>query len=239
MNACRVKLIEQYAVLAKYKATQITQGGFMSYLDEPTSTLEFGIVKSGDNIDVTQGIIALGQGVGPDCNVESCNVTVTGSLTVQGHPVVLSVTPTAGPGIGITGLVSTGPDVVSTVNNTGVLELVAGPGIQLDSSTGVVTITADIPSGNTIATTGTTTSYTASATDEYIGVNSTSPVTITLPIGITGRVYIIKEEHGPGHGKITIAPQAGEQIDNDVNYIIEVKYQSITVVFRAGQWHIV
>ena len=223
MNACRVKLIEQYAVLAKYKATQITQGGFMSYLDEPTSTLEFGIVKIGDNIDVTQGIISLGQGVGPDCNVEFCNVTVTGSLTVQGHPVVLSVTPTAGPGI----------------NNTGVLELVAGPGIQLDSSTGVVTITADIPSGNTIATTGTTTSYTASATDEYIGVNSTSPVTITLPIGITGRVYIIKEEHGPGHGKITIAPQAGEQIDNDVNYIIEVKYQSITVVFRAGQWHIV
>jgi len=74
--------------------------------------------------------------------------------------------------------------------------------------------------------------------DEYIGVNSVSAVTITLPAGVDGRVYIIKDEHGQGSGKITIQPPVGVKIDNSNSYIISVPYQSVQVVYRAGNWWI-
>jgi len=52
-------------------------------------------------------------------------------------------------------------------------------------------------------------------------------------------VYYIKDEYGQGSGKITIQPQVGEKIDNSNSYIISVPYQSVAVVFRAGQWRII
>jgi hypothetical protein len=89
-----------------------------------------------------------------------------------------------------------------------------------------------------IAVTGTTVSYTASINDEYIGVSTTSAVTITLPTGLDGRVYTIKDEWGQGSGKITIQPQVGSQVDKKPNYIISIPNQSVSVVYRAGNWWI-
>lgn len=65
---------------------------------------------------------------------------------------------------------------------------------------------------------------------------SANAVTITLPTGVPGRVYSIKDEFGQGSGKITIAPQPGELIDGKTNYVIGVPYQAVSAVFRAGKW---
>ena len=133
--------------------------------------------------------------------------------------------------------------VVKIGNNIGVdegviyLNFVAGPGVSIANTPGQITISAN--GADLMAVTGTTTSYTATANDEYIGVNSASAVTITLPLGTPGRVYTIKDEYGQGSGKITIAPQTGEKIDNSTTYIISVPYQSVSTVFRAGQWRII
>ena len=133
--------------------------------------------------------------------------------------------------------------VVKIGNNIGVnegviyLDFVAGPGVSIANTPGSITISAN--GADLIAVTGTTSSYTATANDEYIGVNSASAVTITLPLGVAGRVYTIKDEHGQGSGKITIQPQSGEKVDNSNNYIISVPFQSVSMVFRAGQWHII
>lgn len=133
--------------------------------------------------------------------------------------------------------------VVKIGNNIGVdegviyLNFVAGPGVNIANTPGQITISAN--GADLIAVTGTTTNYTATANDEYIGVNSASAVTITLPLGTPGRVYTVKDEYGQGSGKITIQPTSPEQIDNKNNYIISVPYQSVSAVYRAGQWRII
>lgn len=149
----------------------------MSYLAQPTSKVDYGVVLVGDNI----------------------NVTNNGVISV----------PT----------------------------LVAGSGISISTSTSTIVISA--VGADLISVYGTTSSYTVSAIDEYIGVYSAAAVTITLPLGIAGRVYTIKDEYGQGSGKITIQSQVGETIDNKVNYIISVPNQSISVVFRTPQWRII
>jgi hypothetical protein len=203
----------------------------MAYLAQPTSKTDYGVVGIGSFIDVLEGIISLEQDVSPNASVSFSQVSIGGS------DVVTSVNPVAGAGISITNLVSIGNTVGYAVSNTGVLSVVAGDGITLSGSTGYVTISAT--GADLIATIGVTGSYTATANDEYIGVFSAAAVTITLPVGVTGRVYIIKDEYGQGSGKITIQPNGIEKIDNANTYIISVPNQSVSVVFRGGQWRII
>lgn len=220
----------------------------MSYLAQPTSILDFGVVKVGNYIDVIDGVISLTQDLSANANVTfynatvtnqltSLNAEVTGNLIANGNLVVTSVTPSAGNGISLTDVVTAGYETSFTINNTGVLQLNAGSGISLSANTGNITISSF--GADLINVYGTTTSYTASITDEYIGVYSSSAVTITLPAGINGRVYTIKDEYGQGSGKITVQPQVGEKIDNANSYVIGVPYQSVSVVFRAGNWYII
>jgi hypothetical protein len=203
----------------------------MAYLAQPTSKTDYGVVGIGSFIDVLEGIISLEQDVSPNASVSFNQVSIGGSA------VVTSVNPIAGAGISITNLVSIGNTVGFAVSNTGVLSVTAGDGITLSGSTGNITISAF--GADLIATIGVTGSYTATADDEYIGVFSAAAVTITLPIGVTGRVYTIKDEYGQGSGKITVQPSGIEKIDNANNYIISVPNQSVSVVFRGGQWRII
>lgn len=209
----------------------------MSYLAQPTSKTDYGVVKVGDFIEVSDGIISLLQDVGPTADVSFGTIDATGYITSDGDIVITSVTPTAGPGISLNSVVPDGPAASFTINNTGVLSLTAGTGITLSGSTGNITVSST--GADLISVKGVTASYTATITDEYIGVSSAAAVTITLPSGVDGRVYYIKDEYGQGSGKITIQPQVGEKIDNSNTYIISVPYQSVAVVFRAGQWRII
>lgn len=209
----------------------------MSYRANPTSKTEYGVVQVGNYINVVDGIISLDQDLSANASVEFANVSVTGNLSANGNLVITSINPESGPGISITNLDTEGYDTGFTVNNTGVLSLTAGPGISLTANTGNITISSY--GADLINVYGTTTSYTASLTDEYIGVYSASAVTITLPTGINGRVYTIKDEYGQGSGKITVQPQLGQLIDGKVNYIISVPNQSVSLVFRSTSWWLI
>lgn len=88
--------------------------------------------------------------------------------------------------------------------------------------------------------------YAAQRDDYYIGVNSSRPVTITLPCDSTDcDQIIVKAEMGPplGNRKITIIPcQASEpfpKIDGEDDYVIEVPYQSVHLIYRGGNWWII
>ncbi len=209
----------------------------MSYLSSAASTLEYGVVQVGGNIDVVDGVISLTQSLYPNANVTFNSITVTGNLTSNGAEVVTSVTPTAGNGIGLSSVVTSGPDTSFTIYNTGVTSLTAGPGISLTANTGNIIISSY--GADLINVVGVTSSYTATLNDEYIGVYSASAVTVTLPTGVNGRVYTIKDEYGQGSGKITVLPQAGQTIDGKVNYIISVPNQSIGLVFRSTGWWLI
>lgn len=209
----------------------------MSYLSGATSTSEYGVVQIGNYIDVLDGIISLKQDVSPTSNVMFNVIDAAGNITSNGNLVVTSVTPSSGNGISLSSVVTGGTASSFTINNTGVLSLTAGPGITVSGATGNITISST--GADPLNVYGTNTSYTATSTDEYIGVFSVAAVTITLPTGVTGRVYYIKDEYGQGSGKITISPQTGELIDGKTNYVISVPYQCVAMVFRAGQWRII
>lgn len=209
----------------------------MSYLTQPTSKTEYGVVVVGDYIEVSDnGVISLLQDVGPNANV-TFNSIDSSVLTIDGANVVTSVTPTGGYGIDVTNLNSSGYDVTFDIVNTGVVELLAGSGISLSASSGSITISSY--GADLINVKGVTANYTASLDDEYIGVSSAAAVTITLPTGVSGRVYTIKDEYGQGSGKITIQPQTGQLIDKKTTYVIGVPLQSVSVVFRANTWWLI
>lgn len=209
----------------------------MSYLSEPTSKLNYGVVQVGNNINVTDGVISVPQDLSSNASVTFGNVNVTGNLSAHGNLVVTSVTPTATYGITLSNVVTSGYNASFTINNSGVTRLTAGTGIFLTANTGNITIATTGTSF--INTYGTTTNYTATIDDEYIGVFSANAVTITLPAGIAGRVYYVKDEYGQGSGKITIQPAAGDLVDAKPNYIISVPNQSVGLVYRAGSWRII
>lgn len=225
----------------------------MSYLFPEGSTTERGVVEVGSNINVLDGVISIPQSVDPTADITFVNLTVNGDIDVAGNTVslgnisavnlfdnsnrvVTSVTPSAGNGISLTTVTSSGPSTSFTVNNTGVLSLTAGQGITLSGSTGNITVSTT--GADFLNTVGVTTNYTATDTDEYIGVDSTSLVTITLPVGVNGRQFIIKEEHGSGTGKVNVQGSNSEKIDGSPFKQLTA-LASLTVVFRAGQWRIV
>jgi hypothetical protein len=210
----------------------------MSYLFPEGSTTERGVVEIGSNINVLDGVISIPQSVETTAAVTFDKVSAISLLELDGKSVITRVTPAAGNGISITSLTGTGtgPSSSFTVNNTGVLSLVAGTGITVSAATGTITVSAT--GTDIIKTIGVTNNYTVTADDEYIGVDSTSLVTITLPAGVNGRVYTIKEEHSSGTGKVNIQGSNNEKIDGSAFKQLTA-LASLTVVFRAGQWRII
>lgn len=86
----------------------------------------------------------------------------------------------------------------------------------------------------------TTPTYTALATDYFICVDTaTAPVTITLPTGILGTVYIVKDCSGDAAtNPITIQGTGGQLVDGSIA-TINSPYGSISFVFNGTEWSIV
>lgn len=205
----------------------------MSYLFPDATKTDLGVVQVGANIDVdANSVISIPQSVATTATVTFGTVNVTNTLTLNGASVITSVTPAAGPGISITNLVSTGTATSFTVNNTGVTSIVAGTNISINTSTGAVTINA--AAEGILQTIGTGTDYTATATDEYIGVTA-NPTTVTLPTGVTGKTYIVKNETT---GNTTVTGTGGQLLDDTLTKSLGTRV-SISLVFRAGAWRII
>jgi hypothetical protein len=162
------------------------------------------------------------------------NLNASGTLKLNGNSVVTSVTPTAGTGISLTSVTTSGPAAAFTVNNTGVTKIVAGTNVTISPAggTGDVTITAS--SSPLITTVATAVAYTALATDEYIGVTA-NPTTVILPTGVTGKTYIIKNETT---GSTTVTGTLGQFLDSSLTKVLGAN-ASITVVFRGTAWRII
>ena len=85
----------------------------------------------------------------------------------------------------------------------------------------------------------TTTTYTALATDYFLCVDVAAPVTITLPTGILGTVYIVKDCDGDATTNIiTIQGTGGQLIDGAATASINAPYGSLTFVFNGTEWSI-
>jgi hypothetical protein len=86
----------------------------------------------------------------------------------------------------------------------------------------------------------TTPEYIATAQDYFLCVDtSTQPVAITLPTGILGTVYIVKDCTGDANtNNITVAGTGGELVDGNTA-TINSPYGSLSFVFNGSEWSIV
>jgi hypothetical protein len=80
----------------------------------------------------------------------------------------------------------------------------------------------------------TNTDYTANADDYYIGATK-KDIKITLPVGVVGKIYVVKNQI---NGNVEVKGSAGQKLDtsSDKNLGSEA---SITVVFDGTRWNII
>jgi len=84
--------------------------------------------------------------------------------------------------------------------------------------------------------------YYAQLEDFYIGVDSTGPTTIYLPEEpVDGKLIIVKAEMAPplGNRKITVTTNNGTLIDGYTEYVIQVSHESVSLIYRGTEWHVV
>jgi hypothetical protein len=117
---------------------------------------------------------------------------------------------------------------IATTTSLGVVQV--GSGLSITPS-GI--LSASGGSSGFINVTLTSTNYTATANDYYIGATKKN-ITITLPLGIVGKVYVVKNQV---EGSITVKG-TGQNLDQsgDKNLGSEA---SIIVVFDGTRWNVI
>lgn len=130
-----------------------------------------------------------------------------------------------------------------TNNPTSIL---AGTGIIVSPTTGTGSNTITVSASGTgtadIRTAITTPITVVAATDNIIdvAVPGPVPVDVTLPAGVLGQTFTIKDGLGLAspENPITITPTAGT-IDGAATAVINAPYGSLTFVYNGTQWLIV
>lgn len=118
---------------------------------------------------------------------------------------------------------------IATTTSPGIVQV--GSGLSI-TPTGVLSATGS--SSSLINVKLTSVDYTALATDYYIGATK-KDIDITLPLGIVGKVYVVKNQ---ANGSIEVKGSGGQKLDtsSDKNLGSE---SSIIVVFDGTRWNIV
>ena len=124
---------------------------------------------------------------------------------------------------------------VATTANLGVVQV--GSGLSITPA-GVLSATGG-DSGCFVNVKLTTSNYTATADDCYIGATNSkddddNTVTITLPVGASGKLYYIKNQ---GTGSIKVQGTSGQTIDGSSSKTLGTN-GSFIVVFANNRWNI-
>ncbi len=118
---------------------------------------------------------------------------------------------------------------IATTTGLGVVQV--GSGLAI-TPLGVLSATGG--SGNNfVNVTLTAVSYSITATDSYVGATNNN-ITITLPAGILGRVYYVKNQSG---GNIKVQGTGGETIDGAAFQTLGSN-SGFMVVFDGARWNI-
>jgi hypothetical protein len=85
----------------------------------------------------------------------------------------------------------------------------------------------------------TTPEYTATAEDYFLCVDHAGQVVITLPTGILGTVYIVKDCSGNASVANPIIVQGTAQNVDGATSTINTPYGSLSFIFNGSEWSIV
>ena len=128
-----------------------------------------------------------------------------------------------------------------TNNPTSIL---AGAGITIAPITGTgantITISASGVQALTVRVAVATPVVVSAVTDEVVSVQVPGPVAVavTLPAGVLGQVFTIKDGLGLAAPAtpITITPNGADTIDGAATATINAPFGSLTLVFDGAQW---
>jgi len=134
----------------------------------------------------------------------------------------------------------------NTVIPPGIIPVTLDADIATTTSLGVVQVGAGLaitPAGVLSATGGggsslinvklTSTNYTATAIDYYIGATK-KDITITFPAGVVGKVYVVKNQ---AEGSIKVKG-TGQDLDNSGDKTLGAE-ASLIAVFDGTRWNLV
>ena len=149
------------------------------------------------------------------------NVTIAGRGLTQ-NPPPLPVAPA--------GIIQVGYDSnIATTTSLGIVQV--GSGLAITPA-GVLSATGG--GGSSLLNVKlTSTNYTATATDYYIGATARN-ITITFPAGVVGKVYVVKNQ---AEGTITVKG-TGQNLDNSGDKTLGTE-ASLTAVFDGTRWNLV
>jgi len=119
---------------------------------------------------------------------------------------------------------------ISTVSSLGVVQV--GSGLSI-TPTGILSCTSG---SGMMDVKLTAVNYTPSATDCFIGC--TKSITVTLPLGVTGKVYIVKNQKGDDNGSVKVKCSGGQFIDTSPMVTLGEE-DCITVVFDGIRWNLI
>lgn len=118
---------------------------------------------------------------------------------------------------------------IATTNSLGMV--IVGTGLAI-TPTGVLSAVGG--SSSFINVTLTAVDYTATATDYYIGATK-KDIDITLPLGIVGKVYIVKNQ---ATGNVKVKGTGGQTIDSSTSDTLG-SGDSLVVVFDGSRWNVI
>jgi len=118
---------------------------------------------------------------------------------------------------------------IATTTSLGVVQV--GSGLSI-TPTGILSAT-NSGSSNFVNVTLTSVSYSVTADDSYVGATNNN-ITITLPLGVVGRVYYIKNQ---SPGNIKVQGSGGQTIDG-VAFQTLGSNSGFMVVFDGSRWNI-
>jgi hypothetical protein len=131
---------------------------------------------------------------------------------------------------------------LATDANNATLQLLDGgdPKISL-SNNGSATLKGALGAPLVTITSTSATPYTVLASDTHIAVdNGASPFTVNLPAGTAGRKVTIFDSVGTASlGTITINRAGSNTINGATSTTLTTNYQSVTLLFTAGNWVII
>jgi len=81
--------------------------------------------------------------------------------------------------------------------------------------------------------------YTATADEYFLGVIFNGTVTITLPAGTLGKVFVVKDSVGDANTNPITIDTTGSSIDGQPNYVINLDWGSIGLVYNGIEWNVV
>lgn len=80
--------------------------------------------------------------------------------------------------------------------------------------------------------------YTPYATEYFLGVIYDGTVTITLPVGTVGKVYVIKDAVGDASTNPITVTTTGSSIDGQPSYVLDLDWASIGLIYNGIEWNV-